>query len=223
MANIKDCRLLVSVDGTTRKICRLLFPTSDASLYLIPYGKTECYTWGQGHFHKGQEMGTFDPAPEAPGFVKVKLSIHESGQVHVKTQPGDEYKAGPLQGSPLWQYRGEHLATVTIDNLQALPAGGKSKAKPHSPDVLLKTTDSSKSRRFVLYANGESSDFDVPTHAKVTMNRAGLPAPLHLGITVYEQNGLVEPPEGGLTIIAGWKRASGVSLAEEDFLWVRAL
>ena len=224
MASVRECRFLVDVDGVLRKVCKIVFPKNDASLYLIPYGSNNRYVWGEGRMAQGQKKATFTHANEVPASAIAKLSIHETGQVHVKTVSAGDYEAGPLYTRPLWQFRGEHLATISIDSLESLPPAGTKKAKPKSPDLCLRAKDLNYSRRFVLYANGESSDFVVPTKASVTMNRAGLPAPLHIGIQVYGQDPLAAAPEdAGVTIIAGWKSSSEEALHEDSLLWVRAL
>jgi len=223
VANVKECRFVVDVDGDLRKVCRIVFPKNDASLYLIPYGRNNRYWWGEGRFAAGQQRATFKNRNEAPANAIPKLSIHESGQVHVKTVSTGDYEAGPLHTGPLWKFRGEHLASISIDSLQSLPLAGKKKAKPKSPDFCLRASDVGHSRRFALYANGKAPDFAVPTKARVTMNRAGLPAPLHIGIEVYSQEWLAAPDDAGVTIIAGWKADSAETLREDSLLWVRAL
>lgn len=225
MTNVRECRLLVEVEGSARKVCKLVFSSTDASLFLIPYGKNENYLWGAGRFVDGQSQATFANAHEVPSNEKAKLSIHESGQIHIKTVTTNKYKAGPLNATPLWEFRGEHLATVSIDNLLSLAPAGKLRSKPKSPDVVLKVNEAEASRRFVLYANGASQDF-VPRpreciKAVVVMNRAGLPAPLHIGIATFAQAPL-DSGEGGITIIAGWKADTAGTLARENVLWVRA-
>jgi hypothetical protein len=204
MANIHDCRVVVEVNTSYRKVCRLAFPKSDASLYLIPYGRQHMYLWGEGAFPEGAKNITFEYADKKGTPEKLKLTIHQSGQVHVKSLQGQDYKAGPLWTKPLWEYRGEHLASISIDSLTSLPSAGKLKPKPKSPELILRAADVGQSRRFVLYANGAEPRFVFPVKAWVRMSRAGLPSPLYIGLAALGQKGLVEGEEGGVSIICGW-------------------
>ena len=222
MPNIHDCRFLIENEGKFKKVCRIVFGKKDASLYLIPYGRQECYLWGEGTVPEGMKTATFSHANPAGEQERPKLSIHQSGQVHVKLLEGDEYKAGPLQTKPLWDFQGEHVAGITIDSIDSLPDAGKIKPKPKSPEVALRTEEIGQTRRFALYANGTEPRFDYPVKATVTMYRAGLPAPLHVGIATFAQDALTEGEEGGVTIISGWNPDKD-ELAEQRMLWVRAI
>ena len=46
-----------------------------------------------------------------------KLSIHESGQVHIKVK---DSIAGPVLISPLSEWKGQHIASVSIDHFSSL-------------------------------------------------------------------------------------------------------
>ncbi len=223
MPNIRDCRLLIEVDAGFKKVCRLVFSKSDASLYLIPYGNEGTYLWGQGTFSKGSTKATFSHSDARGTQERLKLSIHGTGQVHVKSLKDQDYKAGPLRTRPLWDYRGQHLASISIDSLESLPDAGKIKGKPRSPELLLKASDIDYSRRFVLYANGEEPVFTVPVKSTVSMYRAGLPSPLHIGITTYKQDPLASDEKGGVIIICGWDPHEEDLMSEEEILWVRAI
>jgi hypothetical protein len=224
VSNVHDFRLLVQVAGRHKKICRLALAKKDASLFLIPYGTKGTYFWGHGTFREGEQRATFSHADLAGTQEPLKLSIHESGQVHVKTLHGEAYKAGPLQTIPLWEYRGQHLATISIDSLESLEDAGPLKPKRKSPEVVLDVKEIGDSRRFVLYANGETTPFSVPLKAVVRMRRLGLPAPLQIGLAVLNQSPLVPPGElGGVSIISGWDPRKQDLLVEEQLLWVRAL
>jgi len=220
MSNIHDCRFLIEVQGDYKKVCRIAFGRKDASLYLLPYGRQERYLWGEGTIPEGTTTATFPHANPAGEVDKPKLSIHESGQVHVKL--GEAYKAGPLRAKPLWEFRGKHLAGLTIDSIESLPSAGKPKPKPKSPYLVLGARDIQQTRRFAIYANGAEPNFDFPVKAKITMNRAGLPSPLHIGITTFQQAPLTSGEEGGVTIICGWNPDDD-ELAEQRILWVRAI
>ena len=137
--SIHDCRFLIEVQGDYKKVCRIVFGKKDASLYLLPYGRQKRYLWGEGTIPEGTTTATFPHANPAGEVHRPKLSIHESGQVHVKL--GEAYKAGPLRTKPLWEFRGEHLAGLTIDSIESLPSAGKPKPKPKSPDLVLGARD----------------------------------------------------------------------------------
>jgi hypothetical protein len=224
MSSVRNCRFLIEVDGVFKKVCRIVFAQNDASLYFFPYGCQDRYFWGEGLFPEGKEEETFTHSNEVGSQDKPKLSIHESGQVHVKLVQSDAYKAGPLQTKPPWEFRGEHLAGLTIDNLRSLPGAGKIKSKPKSPELAPRAKDLEHTRRFAIYANGEEPRFVYPVKVYVTMFRSGLPAPLHIGITTFKQESLTqEDPAGGVTIISGWNPDNENQLVEERFLWVRAI
>jgi hypothetical protein len=222
MATVHDCRFLIQLQNDHKKVCRMVFGKKDASLYLIPYGRQQRYLWGEGTVPEGSTTATFSHANPVGDLKTAKLSIHQSGQVHVKTVEGDVYVAGPLGTKPLWEFRGEHLAGLTVDHLDSLPDAGKVKGKPKSPELVLRSQDLEHTRRFAIYANGAEPRFDFPVKATITMNRVGLPAPLHIGITSFAQEPLATGEEGGVTIICGWN-PDKEEVAEQRILWVRAI
>jgi hypothetical protein len=105
--------------GQLRKAAKVIFTRSDASLYLVPYAMNEEYFYGGRTMAAGQTEDTVNFREQIAASANPKLSIHETGQVHVYAS--GQPKAGPVQIPPLADYRGEHLATVRWDWIDGMP------------------------------------------------------------------------------------------------------
>ncbi len=193
----------------------------DASLYFFPYGPKGRYFYGDQSMPEHEMQQTFLYLDQFKSDKIPKLSIHESGQVHVHSCRGA--LAGPINTIPLKKWRGEHIATVTADSLDPLTKYTKEvKTRGTEIDVIVPFDDEFKSGRIAVYCNGESSRFNYQCPIKVEMRRPSTREPIRVGFAPIPQ-----PPSGGtancgVTVIAGWNPRKGLE-EEQDFLYIRAL
>ena len=220
MSHIREIKILVKHHEIVRSAFKVAFSMSDSSLYLFPYGTNSQYFYGGQTFPEKELKYSFnwedifsDSTP--------KLSIHESGQVHIKSQGTC---AGPLQTLSLADFRGEHLASVTLDTVDSCPEySGEIKTSGQSRHLTFPVKDKVQSVRFILYANGVESRFRFPCQIVVEMMRQTIQSPLYLGIAIVPQNPLVEESseKKGTTVLAGWKPRQQRN-GEIPFLFLRA-
>jgi hypothetical protein len=198
-----------------------VFSKSDASLYLFPYAPHGRYFFGGRHMDEvafeDQVRFSDDPFSEAVP----KLSIHESGMVHVQAAG---LRAGPVSVSPLVQWRGQHIASIGADNFQALPAftDALSSAGPEI-DHVIPTDQIVESGRLVFYLAGDRPAFEERNcRLVITLSRPSLSNPIYLGIQPKAQRALSEPTLGGVTAIAGWDMDSSAQQGV-DYLYIRGV
>jgi hypothetical protein len=112
-------RVLIEHQGRLRRLCKFVFTSRDASIYLVPYAPSGRYLFGGLEFPERETTARFDTtgqlSSDAPSLPH--LSLHERGQVH--THAGAE-KAAPLVVPPLTDWRGLHAATITANRFSGL-------------------------------------------------------------------------------------------------------
>lgn len=216
---LREVRFLVQWRNSLRKLCKIAFSSKDASLYLFPYALKGKYHYGKKTLQAQQEYLTFNFKKDIFDDQTPKLSIHESGQVHVFM---GEKKAGPLYIPPLDTLRGEHITTVSPDAFENLPLfEGKFKKEGSSIDNIIYVPDEAINDRLALYVNGFEPSFmcsDCPN--TFTITRPTISRPLYLGIKPLGQRKICVDTTKGVTIIAGW---NPLTLSDEsvDFLFIR--
>jgi hypothetical protein len=224
LTNIRKLRLLVEHQGTLRRFCKLLFDRVDASVYLIPYAREGRFYFGGRAFEEDQVEQTFNfKEQRQSGDDRLpKLSIHETGQVHV--QVGRDNRAGPLRIPPLTTWRGEHAATITADTLAGLAVfDGQPRTQGAERDhVIPVESDRVESGRLAIYLNGKENVFATHCGIVLTLTRPTLKNPLYLGIRPFAQDPLGDGTgNDGVTVIAGWTPAQALSPASAPFLYIR--
>jgi hypothetical protein len=119
LPNVRSVRFLVQLDGGVGLLSTLGFTRADESLYMIPYAPTGQYAGGWHDFPVGvssisvpwsEEL--FEDVRQAP-----HISLHASGQVHAHAGGA---KTGPVQVTPLREWRGQHAMSLTIDQFAGL-------------------------------------------------------------------------------------------------------
>jgi hypothetical protein len=198
---LRKVRLLAEYEGMLHRVCKLMFTSGDASLYLVPYAASRRFFVGGTEFPEQQVTLHIRTTLGTAAAIEPKLSIHESGQVHIQVPAG---RIGPERTLPLSQFVGEHLATVVVDSFTGLPPHkGKIRTTGGELDIVLAA--SSDSARLVLYANACSRRFaadpDCPIVVKLT--RRSLERPLYIGILPIRQ-APTQPSGQGVTVLAGW-------------------
>ena len=219
--NLREIRLLVRYRGTLRRVCKLVFSKQDASMYLLPYGTIGRYFYGGQTIMEEEINHTFNFKEQFQGDKIPKLSIHESGQVHVSIER--EKKAGPLQTVPLPELRGEHIASVSIDALEKLPMHEEEpKTIGTEQDVVINVDDEAQSGRFKILVNAASVPiFEDRCALIVHMQRPYLETPIHICFVPIRQDPLGPEGKGGVTVIAGWNPRKG-AMETLDLLYIRA-
>ncbi len=219
METIKSARFHIRHRGTIKKMVKLAFSNNDASLYFFPCGQ-------KGHFFYGNEIlaadeieKVFDYKTQYEGTGYAKLSFHESGQVHVVCP--DSPRTNPLRTSPLKDWRGKHMATVTSDIKALSKQNGLLREHGSRKDIVIDVADEVKSVRLSFYCNGKSPIFiDDPINGFIVMKRTSTTSPIYVGYKVFAQKALDESEDGcSVVIIAGWKAFAEIN-QKEDFVFI---
>jgi hypothetical protein len=158
-------------NGRLRKAAKVLFTGRDASLYLIPYAARGQFFYGQRSMDAGQTADTFDFREQLRVSSNPKLSIHETGQVHIYAN--DRPKAGPVHIPHLTELRGEHIATVQWDAIAFVPEmQGKTRVTGAERDWAFGVPNGVQAGAILLYANGEQPAFmGAPIHIVFQVER----------------------------------------------------
>ncbi len=190
-------------------------------MYLFPYGTTGHYFYGSQTMAEEEVSHTFNFKEQFQGDKIPKLSIHETGQVHVYIEK--QKKAGPLQSIPLRELRGEHIASVSIDAFEKLPEHRQElKITGAKRDVEIPADDEAKSGRVVIFVNAApAAVFKHRCALIVHIQRPHLETPVHICFVPVGQEALGPEGEGGVTVLAGWNPRKG-AMETQDFLYVRA-
>jgi hypothetical protein len=220
MSSIREIRIIIQNQGVLRKLFKVAFSQKDASLYFFPYGPKGKYYYGNQSMQEYEIKQTFSFIDQFHAEKIPKLSIHESGQIHIYC--GKNALAGPLCTLPLNEWRGEHIATLSTDTLDSL-AEHKKEIKTTGPEIdyIIPSDDSVESARIAVYCNGQSPIFDYRHGFAVHLKRPTLQFPLYVGFTPIPQSPLAKKPNGGITVIAGWNPQKGKT-EKQDYLYIRA-
>ena len=190
-------------------------------MYLFPYGKTGRYFYGKQTLGEAEISHTFNFKEQFQGDKIPKLSIHETGQVHVYIE--GQKKAGPLQTIPLSELRGEHIASVSIDAFEKLPVHRqKPKTTGAEQDIEIPADDKAESGRVKILVNAAAVPVFKDRCARIVhMKRPHLETPVHICFVPIGQEALGPEGKGGVTVIAGWNPGK-VVMETLDFLYIRA-
>jgi len=220
MSILRKARFLAEHRGLLKRVLTLNIDQNDASLYFFIYGNKALYHYGTRTLKSGEINNTFNFKDQNFSKEPPKLSIHQSGQVHVYDR--EKAIAGPLNTIPLPDWRGQHIATVTVDHLDFLPCYSKKPSlQPPVIDLVIPVDDTFESGRLILYCNAENQVFHFPCFATITMQRSNLQNPMHFGIAFVQQQPLGDPENTGVTVISGWNPTADIH-QEQDFLFLRA-
>ncbi len=220
---VTEARLCVSYRGQVFRVCKLAVSKVDSSLYLFPYGPAGVYFFGRLSIPAGEQSATIPFDQQETSADIPKISIHESGQVHIKAGGA---VAGPMYTSPLFDLRGEHIATATCVRFSDLaPLEGAPKTSGPRPDIVIPAEEGVESGRLVFYANAVAPSFLDPCSITARLVRPTLAGPLFVGVRSLAQGELSSEPETrGVTVIAGWDpRNPPPESAPADHLYVVAM
>lgn len=113
MSLVREIRVLIKHRGILRALFKVALGQRDASLYFFPYGAAGKYFYGCQSIKEYEIKQSFSYKDQFNTDKIPKLSIHQTGQVHVYYS--QNVITGPLHTVPLKEWRGEHIATVTAD------------------------------------------------------------------------------------------------------------
>jgi hypothetical protein len=215
---IREFRILADQRGDLRSLCKIALSQSDGSLYLFPYAAGGSFHFGRSSIpaDEGQATIPFDDQETSPRTPK--LSIHETGQVHIQA---GERRVRPMSIPPLSDLRGQHVASVTCVRFSALAHFDRApRLGGAERDLIIPVGEGVESGRLALYVNGEAPAFPGKDAITFALRRPTLERPLYLRLTPYSQPPLGE--EGGATVImaAGWN-PQGTPVSEPvDYLFI---
>ena len=217
---IREVRFLIEHKGVNRKLFKVAWAKEDNSLYFFPYGPTGKYYYGIQSFDKGEIKKTFPYNIQYNSIKIPKLSIHQSGQVHIRYH-GKKIDL-QLNTIPLEHWRGEHIATVTCDFFESL-LEHKDIPKTTGSDIdkVIRFEKGSESGRIPIYVNAQSQNFNDPCDIKIPMPISSLFNPLYIGIAKKAQEPLSKIVGGGVTVIAGWNPRKSIK-ERNEFLFIQA-
>lgn len=208
-------------DGTLRTLAQVIFSASDASLYLVPYARNGEYYYGEQHHPAGQADVEVKFKEQVPAAARPKLSIHESGEVHIYAN--ESPKAGPLKGRSVKEYRGEHIASVQCDHVSLLPVHvGATRITRAQADVTVGVPDDVDAGVMCIYANGERNLFKTQQLHFARSVRCRDGSEVWYGFGFYARGALGPGDEGGVTVLAGFD-ALRSEFEDQDFLFLRGL
>ena len=220
--HVREAQFLLQHEGQLRRFCKFVFSEADGSLYIVPYSAGGHFFYGGARMPEQQASHTFSYKEQLASSTAPKVSIHESGRVHVRI---GEQGTGPVYIPSLRDFRGEHLASIAADSIAGLPPfTRKPRLTGRDVDVIVNATSQfGPSIRFVIYANGAAPNFCGSCNWVFSLLRPRLTNPLYFGIAPKGQQPLRSGEQQGVIVIAGWdpSTASDPSRAS-DFLYLRA-
>jgi len=200
----KEIRFLAKSGSEVKKVCKISFSKKGFNLYIIPYGKNNKYFYGAGKI-VGKNK-TFNYTSQYKAIRNPKLSIHQSGQIHIYYQNPKE-KAGPLFTMPLMEFRGQHLATVTVDNFYVLPTTDTIKNKHGIHNCICELTNKDISFRIIIYLNSYEPRFIYNCNLiyPIKLKDNNKLNYSYLGMAIVSQPQLnFSKSKGGVSVISGW-------------------
>ena len=221
MTNLRELRLLVDLGNDVRKIAKIAFSNSDASLYMFPYAPNGKYYYGGRHMDEVEFEDKVRFTDDIFSDQVPKLSIHETGQVHIKAK---DSIAGPVLISHLSEWRGQHIASVSIDHFSSLSEfRGSISSEGSEIDHVIPVDEIVKSGRLVFYLAGDRAAFKEPNCRLVlTIARPTIENPIYIGIQPKAQDSLSDLDLGGITVLAGWNVAPETSEGV-NYLYIRGI
>lgn len=218
---VRSVRILVEQGATIRRLCRLAWAADDASLYILPYGVEGRFHFGQASVPASEASSTVPFNDQETSASMPKLSLHESGQVHIKAGSA---MVGPMYIPPLADLRGQHVATATCSRFEALPLfEGEPKTTGSVIDLAVPASDALESGRCVIYINGQEPVFAGAAQMQARFVRPSLDQPLYVGFLTVGQAALNDGPDSDSVIVtAGWNPGVTDVSAPMDYMFIVA-
>ena len=208
----ESVRIVLEYHGASRKLFRVT-AGHDGSLYIFPYGPAGRYYCGEQASDEHEDEITFPFDGDPPVERIPKISIHPSGQVHVKAP---DYVAGPVHIPRFQDLRGHHVATVSADALGSLAEfTGTPRDDDTHLDHIRRVREGVDSARVAVYVNGRERDF--PDAVRLIWPIETPSGRVEVGLAFLAQEPL---GERGVSVIAGWNPLAQPN-DEDRLLFVR--
>ena len=222
--DLRKLHLYVQTNKYLRHLGRLEFGKSDPSIYIYPYGRTGHYSYGVGSFEAAEEVETtFDFREQQQDSILPHLSIHTSGQCHIrnvgKRKPGFK-EAGPLAKSTMSKWSGQHVATIQPDLIRILPKALSLLPETSEEHNIILKAKEYDSAALVFFLNGAERNFHEPTVNFSYELARGTYNPVYLG-ACWTRKPLRTPISDtkGVTLIGCWDSPASDL---DTFLYLRA-
>lgn len=182
---LREVTIVVEYQGALWRVATIGWSQVDASLYVRAFGPLGQFRYGQSSIPSGQHQETITTDDQGSSTAVPHLSLHESGQVHVRKR--SRTVAGPMFIPSLAELRGQHVATIQCIRFDRLaPFDGSPRADGDRRDIVIPAEPGVESGRLPIYVNGESKVF-APSRVppvRFTLRRPTLNQPLHIGLGV---------------------------------------
>lgn len=232
--SISAIRLLVFFNGDYLKVCKIVLSNNDASLYIFPYGVIGDFYSGKRFFDNDEETiegkftykDTFSYLKDINSEKTPKLSIHQTGRVHVHI---GRKRIGPMRIGSVQDLRDEHIASVSVTRFDGLPVH-KSELKHEGKerDYVFRGENGVDSCRFIISVNGFENVFRDVQNIVITMgnlDKVNLDRPVYYGIRSKAQQildtDLNQSPS--VLVISGWNPVEMDSGKSSEYLYIVAL
>jgi len=245
-AGVEKARVVIKHGAQFRAFFKVFFTKRDTSIYLVPYARSGKFFYGDESLAEKKVQKTFRYDEQFLTDKQPKISIHESGQVHIYA-PGDDAAplAGPLTIPHLLDLKGEHIATVQTESVEALPViPGSPKTTGPEIDIVYDSAGKDMRVKFIICANAHEPRFNFRiSYPKVGFGKRGKRNKGKIDAVnqknantfftlqrrghaiLYVQLARIANPaptmrKPGVIVVAGWdpNRSPG---SGQNFLWVR--
>lgn len=202
-SRVRAVRLLVAHGGTIRRLSKVAWAADDASLYIFPYGREGRFHFGRASIPASEATATVPFDDQETSASVPKLSLHESGQVHIKA---GSRTVGPMAIPRLADLRGQHVATVTCSRFAGLPVfEGEPRTTGSEIDLVTPADDAVPSGRVAIFMNGQAPTFVGPVNIQARFVRPSLDQPLYVGFRTWAQEALNDGDDADVVMVtAGW-------------------
>ncbi len=217
--DVKPVRMLVAQGGKISRLCKLGWTAGDASLYVFPYALEGRFHFGRASIPSSSERATVPFNNQETSESMPKLSVHESGQVHIRA---GSRMVGPMRIPRLGDLRGEHVATVTCSRFERLPPfDGEPQTTGSEIDLAIPAGDGVPSGRLAIFMNGREASFNDQVNITARFVRPTLDEPLYLGFSTLGQPTLNDGEDSDAVVVtAGWHPQATDLVEQMDYLFV---
>lgn len=219
LSNLRKLILILQHGSGLLQFATIAFTKRDASIYIIPCAASGKYFYGLHSFNEMSHSDTFELKDQFASIDRPKLSIHQSGHVHIHAK---SEKAGPLVIPRLDSLNGHHIATILADKIEGLPSYDRVPCNTASEAfAVIQSRNGERSGRVALFVDGQGAALGPKCQLVVSLTRPTLQAPLRIGVAPIAQVPLAEDNKTGVTVIGGWDPTSALR-SKLHFLYLKA-
>lgn len=203
MSDLRKLRIIFNYKGQNYKICKIMFTGRDSSLYIVPYSLNGKYYAGKRRMTDQQVSDSFNYREQFEFDKLPKLSIHQQGQIHLDI-PNE--RLGPFKIPPIDQLRGQHVATICLDNMRGIPVHTNPiKKNGTNRDYVIDIPDRIVNCRLAVYINGIEPKLDGDGFTCILpIERKTLDYIMYVGLKVISQSDIGSGTTSGISMITGW-------------------